>query len=45
MNLGEDFFVGLGSSAYIYMLFIYGFINYYLTRPELLPLQSKIKST
>ena len=33
MNLGEDFFVGLGSSAFIYMLFIYGFINYYLTRP------------
>src|SRR5690606_26599131 len=44
MNVGEDFFVGLGSSAFIYMLFIYGFINYYLTRPELLSPQSKVKS-
>lgn len=29
MNVGEDFFVGIGSSAYIYILFIFGFINYY----------------
>lgn len=34
MNVGEDYFVGLGSSAFIYMLFIYGFINYYLTKPN-----------
>ncbi|MBW8359999.1 MAG: O-antigen ligase family protein [Weeksellaceae bacterium] len=33
MNVGEDFFVGLGSVAFIYMLFILGFINYYITRP------------
>ena len=32
MNVGEDYFVGIGSSAFIYMLFIYGFINYYLTQ-------------
>lgn len=34
MNVGEDYFVGIGSSAFIYMLFIYGFINYYLTQPK-----------
>ncbi|RCU42602.1 O-antigen ligase domain-containing protein [Chryseobacterium lacus] len=34
MNLGEDYFVGIGSSAFIYMLFIYGFINYYLTKQD-----------
>lgn len=34
MNVGEDYFVGLGSSAFIYMLFIYGFINYFLTKPN-----------
>lgn len=45
MNVGEDYFVGLGSSAFIYMLFIYGFINYYLTRPEPVSLQTKVKST
>jgi hypothetical protein len=32
MNVGEDYFVGIGSSAFIYMLFIYGLINYYLTQ-------------
>ncbi|MFD0931600.1 O-antigen ligase family protein [Psychroflexus salinarum] len=31
-NIGEDFFVGLGSSVFIYLLFIYGFINYFITR-------------
>lgn len=31
MNLGEDFFVGLGSAAYVYLLFIFGFINYFIT--------------
>lgn len=31
MNVGEDFFVGLGSSVFIYLLFIYGFINYYIS--------------
>lgn len=32
MNIGEDYFVGLGSSVFIYVLFIYGFINYYLEK-------------
>lgn len=32
MNIGEDFFVGLGSSAFIYLLFIYGFIGYYISK-------------
>lgn len=32
MNIGEDFFVGIGSSAFIYLLFIYGFINHYATQ-------------
>jgi len=34
MNVGEDFFVGLGSSAFVYLLFIYGFINYYISKPK-----------
>ncbi|MDD4515971.1 O-antigen ligase family protein [Massilibacteroides sp.] len=32
MNIGEDYFIGLGSSIFIYILFIYGFINYFLTK-------------
>lgn len=32
MNVGEDYFVGLGSSAYIYMLFVFGLINFYSSK-------------
>lgn len=30
INFGEDFMVGIGNSAYIYVLYVYGFINYNL---------------
>lgn len=36
MNIGEDLFVGIGSSAYIYILFIFGLINFYLVKTKLL---------
>lgn len=29
-NFGEDYFVGLGSSMFIYIMILYGLINYYL---------------
>lgn len=29
-NFGEDYFVGLGSSMFIYVLMIYGLVNYYI---------------
>lgn len=34
MNIGEDFFVGLGSSAYIYTLFVFGLIDSYYTNND-----------
>jgi O-antigen ligase len=34
MNLGEDFFVGVGSAAFVYMLFVFGFINYYYFKDD-----------
>lgn len=33
-NYGEDFFVGLGSSVFIYVLVIYGLINFYITQDD-----------
>lgn len=34
MNIGEDFFVGVGATDYICTLFIFGFINYYWKREK-----------
>ena len=34
MNVGEDFFVGLGSVVFVNLLFVYGFINYYITNTD-----------
>jgi hypothetical protein len=34
MNLGEDFFVGVGSAAFVYMLVVFGFINYYYFKDD-----------
>jgi O-antigen ligase len=31
---GEDFFVGVGSSIFIYMMILIGLINYYATKPQ-----------
>lgn len=33
-NIGEDYFVGLGSSMFVYVLLTYGLINYYIIFPE-----------
>lgn len=40
MNIGEDFFVGVGSTAFLNMIFAYSFINYYITSSHASPRQS-----